>query len=116
MVAFQEIATKYLWGSNDVPADKASPTHIRPAGVGSSASTSIQEYMQSGPGRFATMEKFLIVELFFSGFDIPAGEYLELELRSLLNTMLMGLTQINATISLSQLFYRDSTDDYVERV
>ena len=62
MVTFQEIATRYLWGANEVPADKASPLHIRPDGPGSSVSVDLQEYFLNGPGRFATMEKFSIVQ------------------------------------------------------
>lgn len=59
-----EVITKYLYGSDIVPADFSDDTIIRDSGPRESIDVNLIEYMTTGAGRFALASNFEIIKLF----------------------------------------------------
>ena len=72
-----EITSLYLYGTPTPPADLTDPGLLRPDNATASATFDMDEYMTTGPGRFAIGPMFSIVTQFFSaiGTSIPPGSY-----------------------------------------
>jgi len=106
----EEITNLYLYGSQVKPADVLSGNLIRPANDNTTIKVDINEYMDNGPGRFASPIFFEIVKLFFSDTTVIApGDYTELQLRPIVGTNQAYITQ-------QQWAYDDGQDNYAERV
>jgi len=108
----EEVTNLYLYGTINTPSDLSNDSHIRPSGAGPTQTTvNINDYMSSGPGRFASPAFFDVVKLFFSPTTsgLPPGTYTEAQIRSM-----MGTSQ--AIISQQQWAYDDGAGDYEDRV
>lgn len=112
----------YLYGVETLPTDLVDDTLIRPTQLPNGEpyrvhyEVDINEYM-SGPGRFATMDKFNIVRAFFESGDpdiaptiaIPPGTYTKEEL----NSQFFGFEYYG--LELSQSNYGTGDADHLER-
>jgi len=106
----EEITNLYLYGSKVKPANILDDSLIQTA-IKPSINVDINEYMEDGPGRFASPIFFEVVKLFFSDttLNIAPGTYTELQMRQILGTN-------QAIISQQQWAYDDGQADYVQRV
>jgi len=113
LLTSKDVTNLYLYGSTVTPTNLADEDLIRPniATPATSATVDVNDYMNNGPGRFASSNFFQIVNAFFSPFSpsIAPGNYTEEEMRNLL-----GVNE--AFITMQQWAYGDGTDDYAERV
>lgn len=119
---YQEVVSKYLWGSTTPPADasKASESWIRPSNASTSIDVSISDFMSStGPGRFALGAKFTLVDSFFNTSNanfLGIGTVDAFGNRHLTKADLgayFGISDFSYTMQ--HINYRDSYDDYVAR-
>ncbi|BCM25593.1 hypothetical protein [Methyloradius palustris] len=92
-----EMTNLYLYGSTTKPQDILSDSLIRASGVTKPFTVDINEYM-AGPGRFATIDKFEIVQNFFNpnsnpllGQVLPAGVYTKADLAAFYGMDYYGL-------------------------
>lgn len=111
LLTAQEVTNLYLYGSKTKPTDLSDSNLIRPINVvETKISVDVNDYMQNGPGRFASPAFFEIVKLFFSPTTsgLAPGVYTEQELRPLVGTN-------QATITQQQWAYDDGNGDYTER-
>ncbi|MCU7935153.1 MAG: hypothetical protein KZQ99_09760 [Candidatus Thiodiazotropha sp. (ex Dulcina madagascariensis)] len=113
LLTAEEITNLYLYGTTTTPCDLASDNYIRPVqNAETLTSVNVNEYMDTGPGRFASPALFEIIQLFFTSTaaaNLAPGTYSEEELRPLLGTN-------QAIIEQQQWLYLDEHDDYTERV
>lgn len=70
------IVSRFLYGSDKPPTNLIDEALIRPEGVGSAVEVDTASYM-SGPGRFATANRFELTKAFFTADEnvlgIPRG-------------------------------------------
>lgn len=110
-ISAAEITNLYLYGTKLAPANMLDESIIRPATATAYTSVDINDYMDNGPGRFASPSFFEIVKQFFSPVTsaLPPGTYSKSQLAAML-----GLDKIY--IDIRQWECSDSIDDYAERV
>jgi len=73
----EQITKLFIYGDNPIPNDLASDALIRPPaapGKVESVTVDINEYMTSGPGRFASSASFEVISRFMTGSVAP-GTY-----------------------------------------
>lgn len=106
----EEITNLYLYGVKTKPGNFVDNNLIRSNVVETLITVDINEYMDNGPGRFASPAFFEIVKLFFSptSSGLAPGVYTEQQLRPLIGTN-------QATITQQQWAYDDGQGDYAER-
>ena len=110
-----EIMTNlYLYGQQIKPDNLVDDIWIRPETQTTPFSVDINQYM-SGPGRFATLDKFNIVLGFFEGtgtpyssYLIPEGVYTKQEIAAYMGLTYFGLQIIQSSYGLG-------ADDFLER-
>lgn len=116
LLTAEEVTNLYLYGTKTVPANLASDSLIRPAGLTTTARVDVNEYMNAamGPGRFASPAFFEVIKQFFSptSSGLAAGTYLKWDL-----FVAFGLDGdiANRTVSIQQSQYNDNCDDYLSR-
>jgi Ca2+-binding RTX toxin-like protein len=108
------ITNYYLYGQDTVPADLADAGRIRPAQP-SSVTVDVNAYM-AGPGRFASAASFEVIRKFFDSslypesYALQPGTYTKQQMFNLL-----GLSNSKNFVTITQAFYDDGKDDFVER-
>ncbi|GFE82768.1 hypothetical protein GCM10011487_47680 [Steroidobacter agaridevorans] len=113
----QQITNLYLYGQDTTPENLANDALIRPSDARAHTTVNVNEYMESGAGRFANAAFFEFIKLFFSptssGLHTPGTrrELTQQQLRAEL-----GLDNSTALISQQQWAYADGQDDWAERV
>ncbi len=104
----------YLYGSSNVPVEKATDTLIRPDDRTSTVSINKQEFMDTGGGRFAVASQFELVQRFFAApVDLFVRDkvYTKTEVASLL-----GYTSNDFYgWDMQQYNFVDGKDDLAER-
>ena len=112
----QAITNLFLYGKKNRPLDLVdSNIPLRTTGV--STSVNVQEYMTSGPGRYATPEKFELIQRFFNEVSIEpqkdtAGNITFYNENDLAN--LLGVDE--RIIVINQANIETGSSDYAERV
>lgn len=120
VVSAEEITNLYLYGKKTVPTDLTSDALIRSASATTALDVNINDYM-SGPGRFATVEKFDLIKEFFNpqqyeaSSSVAPGRYTKKEMMEALGFTINGSPNRFAGIELSQALLDDGKDDFVER-
>ncbi|BBM04131.1 calcium-binding protein [Microbulbifer sp. GL-2] len=114
VLSSEEVTNLYLYGTTNTPSDLANDSYTRTSGAGPTQhSVNINDYMDSGPGRFASPAFFEIVKLFFSPTTsgLPPGRYKENDktFRDMIGTS-------EAIIKQQQWAYDDGAGDYEDRV
>jgi hypothetical protein len=114
----EKITIKYLYGTDTIPLDLLSGDLIRPTDKEENTKVDINEYMNSGPGRFATAPQFALVNLFFTDADeasalLAPGFYSEQDLTQYFGDYYQF--EFFENISLQQRWYADEQDDLGER-
>lgn len=111
----EEMTNLYLYGQKTKPSDLITDQLIRPDDFIKPFSVDINAYM-AGPGRFATLDKFNIVEAFLSQdpdlvptFVIPPGTYTKEQL----NDQFFGFNKV--FITLYQSNYGVNDTDFLTR-
>lgn len=68
LLTAEEVTNLYLYGDRTVPPNLVDDKLIRPKALSIPTSTSVDlnEYMMSGPGRFASPAFFEVIKQFFS--------------------------------------------------
>lgn len=112
-----EITNLYLYGNKTKPENIESESLIRsdPLTVPTSTKVNINEYMTTGPGRFASPAKFELIKQFFTSQAVhldantPEKPYYT-------KTELFAAFGINTGwVGLQQSLYDDGADNYLER-
>ena len=113
----EQVTNLYLYGQVETPSDLTAESLVRNPGTGVSYQVDTLDYMQNGPGRFASPAFFDIVQLFFSYATslVPPGTYNEHTLAAALKAAGVN-TPIRFDLEQSQTYFSDSTDDYKDRV
>jgi len=112
MYSAKEITNYYLYGALNKPSDLNSEKWIGREAP-EPLSVDAVKYMKDGPGRFASAERFEVVNRFFDPFDIMSsflkpGEYDKKALFEKFHMDFGGMT-------LQQWAYDDGKDDLTER-
>lgn len=110
MISNETITNLFLFGQQSRPSNLVDDSLIRPKEISPSfIDINVNEYMNSGPGRFANPAFFDVIKLFFAGSEtLPPGTYTEQQIRDILGTGQALITQ-------HQWAYSDGTDDYANR-
>ncbi len=115
LLTAEEVTNLYLYGSKTKPADIENENLIRDNQLKTSTTTSvdINEYMTTGPGRFASPAFFEVIKQFFSptSSGLAPGTYTKQDLYDR-----FGLnTYDDKTVTILQHLYDDGQDNYLER-
>jgi Ca2+-binding RTX toxin-like protein len=111
----EEMVNLFLFGTTTRPTDLTSAERVRPTGQGVRLEVDINDYMDNGPGRFANAARFPLIQQFFQTYGLTEGTYTKDQLEAeLVRNGVPPLTEF--WIRLQQWAYKDSTDDYAERV
>jgi Ca2+-binding RTX toxin-like protein len=115
MQTAREVTNLYLYGQSTTPSDLSDDSLIRPDPVSPNPvlNVNVQDYMQTGGGRFAIGSQFEIIQKFFDpGLftpDVPAGRtYTKQQIAAIFGVGNFGW-------DMQQLNFQDGTDDYAER-
>ena len=114
----KNVTAAFLWGTTSVPSNLLDPNLIRAGNPTqnlpvTTLSTNLADYMTTGPGR-AAFNSSPVVKTFFSGRDLPAGEYTKADL-----IQKWGATDAASIIATHQGYFKfegESFKEYVERV
>lgn len=112
LLTAEKVTNLFLYGKETVPDNLVDGTLIRPKDLQNKVRTTVDmnEYMTTGPGRFASPASFEVIKQFFSSLLAP-GVYTKQELFDK-----FGLDTIELrSVSIHQALYDDGKDDYVER-
>ena len=111
-----EVMSLYLYGSLIAPTAKDSAALIRVGGTGlTTVDVSLDHFMSSGAGRFATASRSPVVDRFFGDIYDPNGIVLAPGIYKFgdLSVLYGGAKR---TFTLDQKYLADDVSDYVERV
>lgn len=107
-----DITNLYLYGDKTTPTNLVDSSLIRPEDTVTEVLVDVEDFMQTGAGRFAVGSQFELIQRFFDpGLFTPSissGTYSKNEVANLL-----GLTSFDW--SMQQFNYEDSVDDYIDR-
>ncbi|NOT84550.1 MAG: hypothetical protein HOP02_07160 [Methylococcaceae bacterium] len=109
-----EVTNLYLYGTKTLPANLENESLIRPSDP-KNISVDMNEYMTTGPGRFASPAKFDLIQQFFTSQAVHLQAntpekpyYTKTELFAAFGTEI-------GWVGLQQSLYDDGADNYLER-
>ncbi|MDD5228344.1 MAG: hypothetical protein PHD53_06045, partial [Methylococcales bacterium] len=123
LLTAEEVTNLYLYGIKNLPANIEDEALIRsdPLSEPTSVNVDINEYMTSGPGRFASPAFFDVVEQFFAPLE---GELFKLAFPASTNLapgiyskydLFTAFGIGKAWVGIQQSLYDDGQDNYLER-
>jgi Ca2+-binding RTX toxin-like protein len=112
------ITNLYLYGQLSTPANLVDANLIRPQDATSSVLVDVNDFMNTGAGRFAVGSQFELVQLFFGlPRHTPPGRYTKFELAELFGVgYFTPFPDGDIGWNMQQFNHDDGTDDYIERV